>query len=184
PRVPRIWPLGFDASNVAHFEHDGAEVSTFEGTSLHLSLTTWKNPLDWECTGIIDQEIFLPELIVSVQHQGAWVADIDVLGTETDRPDTISFPCGRARNFNASFQSQSTLSIKSWNKFLYPPPCIGVLQTKRSWVARLAAVSILIQQDNGHTALILDDVQGSVCWECIREHYVYLESHWPQRIIL
>ncbi|KAG7121731.1 hypothetical protein HYQ46_010799 [Verticillium longisporum] len=157
PREPRIRPPGFDASRVAHLEYDGAEVNTFERTSLHLSFTTWKIPLDWECTGEIDQEIFLLESVVSVQHQGAWVADIDVLGMETDRPDIISFPCDCERNFNTSSQTQSTVSIKSWDEFLDPPPCIGVLQTKRNWVARLAAVSILIQQGNGHAALILDD---------------------------
>ncbi|EEY23127.1 conserved hypothetical protein [Verticillium alfalfae VaMs.102] len=165
PREPRIRPPGFDASKVAHLEYDGVEVNTFEGTSLHLSFTTWKIPLDWECTGEIDQEIFLLESVVSVQHQGAWVADIDVLGIETDRPDIISFPCDCPRNFNASSRNQSAVSIKSWDEFLDPPPCIGVLQTKRNWVARLAAVSILIQQGNGHAALILDDPSDGLLGE-------------------
>ncbi|KXX77022.1 hypothetical protein MMYC01_202173 [Madurella mycetomatis] len=180
PTEPRIRPIGHDASLVSHAHYDGPLTESFRGTSLHLSFTTWKIPLDWENTGDIDQEIFLLESVVSVQDNGKWVADIDVLGVETDRPDVISFTCD-CESKPLSY-TQNVVSICSWEEFLDQPPCIGVLQTKKNWAARLAAVSILIQQGNGHIAAILEG--GRLCWDCLLEAYEVPESHMPQMIIL
>lgn len=47
PHEPRIRPLGHDASLVSHSPYDGTLSDSFPGTSLHLSFTTWKVPLDW-----------------------------------------------------------------------------------------------------------------------------------------
>lgn len=182
PHEPRIRPLGHDASLVSHAPYDGSLTDSFGGTSLHLSFTTWKVPLDWDNTGDIDQEIFLYESVVSVQDQGKWVADIDVLGIETDRPDVISFSCECEPE--PLSDTQNIVSISSWDEFLDQPPCIGVLQTNKNWAARLAAVSILIQQGNGHTAAILEG--GRLCWDCLRDAYSDPEPEpiLPQRIIL
>ncbi|KAH6616942.1 hypothetical protein F5144DRAFT_623806 [Chaetomium tenue] len=154
PYEPRIRPLGHDASLVSHAPYDGTLSDSFPGTSLHLSFTTWKVPLDWDSTGDIDHEIFLLESVVSVQDQGRWVADIDVLGIETDRPDVVSFSC--ECEHKPLSDTQNVVSISSWEEFLDHPPCIGVMQTNKNWAARLATVSILIQQGNGHTAAILE----------------------------
>jgi hypothetical protein len=51
PHEPRIRPLGHDASLVSHPPYDGTLTDSFQGTSLHLSFTTWKVPLDWDSTG-------------------------------------------------------------------------------------------------------------------------------------
>ncbi|KAK3294491.1 uncharacterized protein B0H64DRAFT_188735 [Chaetomium fimeti] len=180
PTEPRIRSLGHDASLVSHAPYDGPLTEKFRGTSLHLSFTTWKIPLDWDSTGDIDQEIHLIESVVSVQDQGKWVADIDVLGVETDGLDIISFSC--ECESEPSSYAQNVVSISSWEEFLDQPPCIGILQTKKNWAARLAAASILIQQGNGHTAAILKG--GKLCWNCLREAYEDPEPHLPQTIIL
>ncbi|KAH6856272.1 hypothetical protein B0I37DRAFT_389598 [Chaetomium sp. MPI-CAGE-AT-0009] len=180
PTEPRIRSPGHDASLVSHAPYDGPLNERFRGTSLHLSFTTWKIPLDWDSTGDIDQEIYLLESVVSVQDQGKWIADIDVLGVETDGLDTISFSCECEPE--PSSYAQNAVSISSWDEFLDQPPCIGILQTKKNWAARLAAASILIQQGNGHTAAILKG--GRLCWKCLREAYEDPEPHLPQTIIL
>ncbi len=182
PMEPRIRPLGHDASLVSHAPYDGTSTDSFQGTSLHLSFTTWKVPLDWDSTGDIDQEIFLLEAVVSVQDHGRWVADIDVLGIETDRPDVISFNC--ECETKSLWHTENTVSISSWEEFLDQPPCTGVLKTNGNWAARLAAVSILIQQGKGHTAMVLDG--GRLCWDCLREAYSDPEPEpiLPQMIIL
>ncbi|KAK3333049.1 hypothetical protein B0T19DRAFT_115445 [Cercophora scortea] len=183
PLEPRIRPLGHDASLVSHRGYDGAHGNSFKGTSLHLSFTTWTMPLEWENTGEIDQETFLRESVVSVQDNGKWVADIDVLGIEKSCPDVISFQdCDCKSDPNGQALTQNVVSIESWEEFLDKPPCVGVLQTNDNWVARLAAVSILIQQGNGHTAIILD--KGEICWNCLEEAYSDPEPHIPQFIII
>ncbi|KAK3995536.1 hypothetical protein QBC44DRAFT_233425 [Cladorrhinum sp. PSN332] len=180
PPNPRIRPLGHNAPLVSHSPYDGALSDSFQGTSLHLSFTTWRFPLDYETTGEIDQEIFLVESVVSVHHKGEWVADIDVLEIEECRPDLISFPCDCETS--APTSQENVVAIASWDEFLDPPPCPGVLQTNRNWVARLAAVAILTQQGNGHTALILGE--GKLCWKCLCETYSEPEPRLPHRIIL
>ncbi|KAK3692990.1 hypothetical protein B0T22DRAFT_504308 [Podospora appendiculata] len=130
PLEPRIRPLGHDASLVSHRGYDGAHGNSFKGTSMHLSFTTWAMPLEWESTGEIDQETFLRESVVSVQDNGKWVADIDLLGIEKSCPDVISFQdCDCKSNPNGQTLSQNVVSIKSWEEFLDKPPCVGVLQT-------------------------------------------------------
>ncbi|KAK4223914.1 hypothetical protein QBC38DRAFT_372148 [Podospora fimiseda] len=180
PPEPRIRAIGQETPLVSHSPYNGALNDTFQGTSLHLSFTTWKFALDYTTTGEIDQDIFLVESVVSVQHKGKWVADIDVLELEKNRPDVISFPC----NCEASLpkREDNVVAISSWDEFLDPPPCTGVLQTNQNWVARLAAASILTQQGNGHTALILGE--GKLCWKCLCETYSEPEVRLPHRIIL
>lgn len=157
-----------------------------EERRLHLSFTTWKVPLDYGNTGVIDQEIFLLEAVVSVQDKGKWVADFDVLSLEREPPDIISCSCERrtARRPEPLPNTDNILSIESWDEFLDPPPCIGVLHTHGNWVARLAASCALIQQGNGHTVVILRDGENNLCWKCLGREYSDPEPHLPQRIIL
>lgn len=88
PLNAKIRQPSHDASRVSHVAYDYQELDTFGATSLRLSFTGWMMPPDTENT-----EVFLLESVVSVQDNGKWVADLDVLGIERDRPDSIEFPC-------------------------------------------------------------------------------------------
>jgi hypothetical protein len=178
PPEPRIQPLEHDASMVEHRPYDYEVIDSLKGTSLHLSFTAWKMPLDWENTGDIDQDIFLIESVVSVQFQGRWVADIDVLGRETSSPDVLTFRCDCELNQQLGLD---LVSLDSWQELLDLPPCVGVLRANTNWVARLAATSILIQRGQGHQAVIVDG--SRICWACFKDLYSDPEPHFPSIVI-
>ncbi|KAL7913895.1 hypothetical protein GGI35DRAFT_438893 [Trichoderma velutinum] len=184
PLQPRIRAVGHDPRLVEHKPFDGKCIDSFGGTSLHLSFTTWKMPLDWQNTGEIDQEIFLLESVVSVQDNGNWVADIDVIDMEKSCPDVIDDFCcdGNCSVAAAAENHGDKVSIDSWEELLDPPPCIGVFRAKKNWAARLAAASILVQQGKGHSTLIVGDDE-QICWPCLRDSYAEPEPHLPQLII-
>ncbi|KAK5995258.1 hypothetical protein PT974_03657 [Cladobotryum mycophilum] len=179
PAEPRIRPVQHDAGTVEHRPYDYKVIDSLRGTSLHLSFTTWKMPLDWESTGEIDQEVFLLESVVSVQDSGKWVADIDVLNREEVYPEIISFPCQCEVEKQQPWMD--AVSLDTWEELLDLPPCLGVLRASGNWVARLAAASILVQQGHAHSVAI---IQGDrVCWNCLRELYSEPEPHLPQVLI-
>ncbi|QPC69001.1 hypothetical protein HYE67_011232 [Fusarium culmorum] len=179
PIEPRVRPAQHDPSLIDHIKYDNSVVDKLRGTSLHLSFTTWKMPLDWETTGEIDQEVFLLESVVSVQDKGAWVADIDVLEREREGIGTLTFTCG---GLDPHFPADAdAVSLDTWEELLDPPPCVGIFGAKDNWAARLAAVSILIQQGRHHIAIIVDG--DRVCWRCLKETYAEPEPHFPQVLI-
>ncbi|KAH7003117.1 hypothetical protein EDB82DRAFT_469939 [Fusarium venenatum] len=179
PIEPRVRPAQHDPSLIDHLKYDNSVVDMLRGTSLHLSFTTWKMPLDWETTGEIDQEVFLLESVVSVQDKGTWVADIDVLEREREGIDILTFTCGCSDpHFPADADA---VSLDTWEELLDPPPCVGIFRAKDNWAARLAAVSILIQQGRQHVAAIVDG--DRVCWRCLKETYAEPEPHFPQVLI-
>ncbi|OTA58911.1 hypothetical protein K449DRAFT_298336, partial [Hypoxylon sp. EC38] len=154
PLQPRIKPIGFDPMAVDHKVFAGERADRFQAVSMHMSFTEWKMPLDWENTGEIDQEIFLLESVISVQHNGQWIADIDVLQLEKDPPDLFYSDCKSDCATTESLDLREVLRIDTWEELLDPPPETGVLRAKGNWIARLAAVSILIQQSKGNAIVL------------------------------
>src|SRR4051812_5786952 len=124
--------------------------------------------LEWDTTGEIDQEVFLLESVVSVQDNGKWVADLDVLLLEREAPDLFVRACQCPLDATKP-TAQDVVSLDSWNEVLDAPPCVGVLRASNNWVARLAAVSILIQRNAGHAILVL--AKGPICWRCLEDAY-------------
>ncbi|KAK4196907.1 hypothetical protein QBC40DRAFT_208336 [Triangularia verruculosa] len=186
PSQPRIRQVGHDALLVSHADFDGTCLDTFQGTSLHLSFTNWKVPLVPGPMGEIDQEIFLLESVVSVQEQGRWVADIDVLGIERNRSignfNPISFSeCFCQSSGPLLSKPWDAVSISSWEELLDQPPCTGVMQTSKNAVARLAAASILAQIDKAAETMIVEGER--FCWKCCQLMYSGAKSR-PQIIIL
>ena len=182
PLEPRIRADEHNPMLVEHRPYDGRDADSFSGTSLHLSFTTWKMPLDWHNTGEIDQEFFLLESVVSVQDNGRWVADLDVVELETSCPDIVEeFCCTEDCRLAPGAAGKEVVSVDSWAELLDPPPCTGVFRAKRNWVARLAVSSILAQQGKGNSAVILGDER--ICWHCLRELYAVPEAHLPQLVI-
>ncbi|KAI1263177.1 hypothetical protein F5Y18DRAFT_132046 [Xylariaceae sp. FL1019] len=181
PLDPRVRRRTYDPTVVEHKTYDGNRINSFTGVSIHLSFTEWKMPLDWENTGEIDQEVFLLESVVSVMHHGQWVGDIDVLGLEKTGLDIFETDCtGDCRGKHEELPPE-LISIDNWEELLDPPPAVGVFRAKSNWVARLAVASILIQQGNEHSALIIGP--RGICWNCLFSHYSDPEPHIPQIII-
>lgn len=182
PLEPRIRAVDHNPRLVEHRPYDGKYTDSFRETSLHLSFTTWKMPLDWHNTGEIDQEIFLLESVVAVQDNGKWVADIDVLDVEKHCPDVIEqFGCDENCKSGVMDKHDDLVSIDSWEELLDLPPCTGVLRAKGNWAARLAAAAVLSQQGINDGAVIVGD--DKICWCCLRGIYDDPEPHMPQLII-
>lgn len=182
PIQPRIRAIDHNPLLVKHGSYDGSATDSFRETSLHLSFTTWKMPLDWHNTGEIDQEIFLLESVVAVQDNGKWVADIDVLELEKNCPDVIEhFNCDQDCMSDIVESHEDLVSIDSWEELLDLPPCTGVLRAKGNWVARLAAAAVLAQQENDNRAVIVG--VEKICWRCLESTYAEPEPHMPQLII-
>ena len=55
-----------------HAEYDYKRIDKFSGTSLHLTFTKWKLPLsdDHNHHGLVDQDVFIAEAVVSVRDSG------------------------------------------------------------------------------------------------------------------
>ncbi|KAI0401806.1 hypothetical protein F4802DRAFT_396664 [Xylaria palmicola] len=184
PLDPRIRPTRYNPASVEHKLYDGRREDKFQGVSLHLSFTEWKMPLDWECTGEIDQEVFLLESVLSVMHNGKWIGDIDVLGLEKTPLDVFETDCkgdcAPDGDEETSVVKEIT-SLDDWEELLDPPPSVGIFRARSNWVARLAVSSILIQQRSEHCVLIIGGAE--LCWKCLCRHYAYPELHIPQIII-
>lgn len=179
PTEPQIRDPGYDARLVQHRLYDGTRMDAFGRTSMHLSFTSWEAPLDWDSTGEIDQQVFLIESVISVQDNGKWVADLDVLSLERNEFDIITFPCNCERGKRPPVNDIA--SLDSWEELLDPPPSTAVVRASGNWVARLAAVAILVQKDLSHTITVTTD--DDVCWKCLVEHYEEPEPHLPLFII-
>lgn len=182
PLQPRIRAPDHDAALVEHSIFDGQPGDHFKSTSLHLSFTSWKMPLYFKHTGEIDQEVFLLESVISVQHDGKWVADIDVLGLEKEEGiEVLNFGSGCECDIEGPPPGWDIVSIDSWEELLDPPLCLGVFRARKNWAARLAAVSVLVQQKRGYSAAILGD--GPICWSCIINYYTSNDREVPHFII-
>ncbi|KAI2623110.1 hypothetical protein GGR54DRAFT_629717 [Hypoxylon sp. NC1633] len=182
PSNPRIKSIGYDPMAVDHKPFTGERADMFRGVSMHLSFTDWKMPLDWKATGEIDQEIFLLESVVSVQHNGQWIADIDVLGLERYAPGIFYSDCGTDCTTAKSFDQKEVLCVDKWEELLDPPPTTAVLRANGNWSARLAATSILIQKKKTY-AIELVANGDRFCWNCFVKKYSCPEPFLPEFII-
>lgn len=180
PMDPRIRPPTYDSRLVRQHSYDGKCTDKFGGTSLHLSFTNWKFALDWNNAGEIDQQVFLLESVISVQDKGKWVADINVLELESSEPQVIQFRCDCDREAPPPL-TEDILSLESWEQILNPPPSVGIIRSNRNWAARLAAITILAQQRQGHAAVVLGN--DPICWSCLEDLYSEPEPCLPSFII-
>ena len=116
---------------------------SFSDTSLHFSFTNWMFLLSDGEYGIIGQDVFLAETVVSVRDSGHWIADIDVVGARRDNyVFKVACPCND-RNESCS---KAFIWIDTWEELLDPPLAIGIFGAHGDWVARSAAICILKQK--------------------------------------
>ncbi|EZF34078.1 hypothetical protein H109_04459 [Trichophyton interdigitale MR816] len=160
PRNPQIREPKDDYCIVNHAPYDRKRENNFNDTSLHLSFTEWTLPLATADSQTIDQDVFLVESVISVRDRGEWVADLDILGINKSEMlfgNGLDFPSleDDEDDENAMLMYEYT-SIDSWEELLDPPLGVGIFRARGNWVARLAAVSILMQRKKGTDMAIFE----------------------------
>lgn len=166
PQQPaKIRSLSHDFRVVPHVEYDGKRENNYIGTSLHLSFTNWRRPINISSYGAIDEAVSLIECFISVHDRGRWVADLEAF-------------TGRALNVlrprcvcSGSGDAYTPISLDDWEELLDAPDGIGIFRAHKNWAARLAAASIRNQQ--GHeqsTFLIPPDCE--FCPKCLANEFL------------
>ena len=156
---------------INHARFTGQLEDCFKGTSLHLSFTDYKLPIDVGVYGSRDAEIFLLEAVVSVHDSiGKWVADLDVLSA-LDKMSYLFEP-GLGSKRYCTHQSDSLVfnstAVDSWDEFLDKPSTSFVFRARKNWIARLAAATISVQRSD--RTVILPS-EAKICWGCVGENY-------------
>ena len=175
PFSPQIRPLGNQYNLVQHASYDGKREDNFRATTLHLSFTDWKLPVETQGLGArtIDQEACFVESVISVLDSGKWVADLDILSIDfrnLDRLETAE-PC---HGHVEACPEYDYTSLDSWEEFLDDQKNVAFFRAHGNWAARLAAVSILCQKRQGHSFGLLGPEK--FCLQCLNEGMYSHES--------
>lgn len=151
---------------VTHASYDWQRENNFTGTTLHLSFTDWQIPLQAEGYRSIDQDVRIVESVISVLDRGKWVADLDILCIGFDVLTCIAWEHDRhaCETHNLEYDY---VSIDNWDELLDRPEGVGIFRAHGNWAARLAAVSILSQQGQGHSIAVFG--RRNICFKCLEE---------------
>ena len=170
PQEPRVRKLGEDLHAVQHARYNFQREDNFEGTTLHLSFTNWKLPLDVGSRGTIEQDVYFVESVISVHDRGAWVADLDILTAE-HTISRLQLECKCTEDKRQQFQkldfAERFISVDCWEELLDAPGGTGVIRARGNWAARRAAVAILARQGAGQVAVIGERMP---CLQCLSHH--------------
>lgn len=154
----------------------GELTNNFTGTTLHLSFTDWRTPIDvgQSAQGHRNVEAYIYEALVSVHDHGRWIADLDIIDAlgkgcgswdhqwfyksgcthspHTDDPDPFNL-CN----------SDQIVCIQNWDEFLDHPTGPAILMAHENWLARLAAAALAVRR---HDRVIVSD---RMCWDCYKD---------------
>ncbi|KAL4744687.1 hypothetical protein BDW72DRAFT_212275 [Aspergillus terricola var. indicus] len=180
PEKPRIRNRSNQYTAVLHASYDFQRENNFAGISLHLSFTDWRFPLEAGGARTIDQDVLVVESVISVPDRGPWVADLDILCIGFENLCRVVKDCDRHDHDHAAHGLKyDYTSIDNWDELLDIPENVGVFRAHGNWAARLAAISILSQQGQGHSIALFGTKK--VCFKCLeaeREDNVdYLMDH-------
>ena len=167
---PKSWHL------INHMPFDGNLENKFEGTSLHLSFTDYEFPVDVGAHGLRDTLVNLVESVVSVNHKGLNLGDLDILSVYRSKLVTMIRGCGHSSTGEAA-QDVSQLkltSVDSWEEFFDYPLSAEIVRASGNWQARLAIAAASVQR--GHRTLILPQ---EPCLQCLRK---FLKESGPKHI--
>lgn len=194
PPLARSLSTSFRAVTYAPF--NGQREDHFKGTTLHLSFTSQKFPLDYGVTGIVDHQVFFVESVISIHDSGQWVADLDTLkafsiGSEhrlriprRQQQKTCTHPEGMLSSI-----LDGITSIDTWEEALDTSPGVNIIRAHRNWPARLAASVMLSkarrsrresedldsedldatdsEEGLGHERYSILENGDNVCWVCL-----------------
>ena len=149
---------------INHSSFNGKPENCFPETTLHLSFTKYEVPLSVPI-GAVDAEISMIETLVSVHDRKQWIADLDVIASlRCERlfrrlrpPHCVHMDYSPRPSMEMAavqigkITAKRLVSIDSWEELLDPPENlgttnIGVLRACNDWHARLAAMSVSVQQ--------------------------------------
>ncbi|MCJ1380323.1 hypothetical protein MMC17_003426 [Xylographa soralifera] len=166
---------------VNHNEFDGVFQDNFRGTSLHLSLTGYQQPLNVGQHGGRDKEVFYLEAVVAALHDGSWVADLDIWNAVREPNDVqrkliqhLPLVCSHSDAEQADFSYLAKLtSIDKWYEFLDRPQNAMVVRAKGNWTARLAFATATANMEQ---PLVVGSEK--ICWACAK-HLILLHGLNP-----
>lgn len=135
---------------VTYAPFNGRREDNFKGTTLHLSFTSHKFPLDYGVTGIVDHQVFFVESIISIHDSGQWVADLDILEAfGISDEDRVRIPrrlrqkiCTHPEGMLDTVLEGIT-SIDTWEEVLDTCPNVNIIRAHKNWPARLATAVML-----------------------------------------
>jgi hypothetical protein len=166
PHNPRLRGLTDDWRQVRHAKYDFKREDNFRGTTLHLSFTDWKLPLEPQSSGTIDKDVHLMESVISVHDSGEWVADLDLIRFAPSRKNLLDcrYPSEQVQREG----SDCLISIDNWDELIDSPRDIGIFRAKGNWAARLAASSILSRkyEEKGGMFYVCSSLP---CLQCAKE---------------
>ncbi|KAL3454906.1 hypothetical protein BJX64DRAFT_295611 [Aspergillus heterothallicus] len=160
---PSSWQL------VNHFPFDRKFQDNFSDTPLHLSFTDFEMPIDVGVRGLRDTQAVLVETLVSINHRGKHLGDLDILSMFNNELLTIQHQC--LHRSLADRDTQTVLdaeelalclsSLDCWEEFFDPPLKTGIFRATGNWQARLAAAAASVQQ--GKRTFVLPEKPCAVC---------------------
>lgn len=149
---PLIRPLSTSYRAVTYAPFNGRREDNFKGTTLHMSFTSHKFPLDYGVTGIADHQVFFVESVISIHDSGQWVADLDTLEAfRISNEHRMRIPrrrqnktCTHPNDILGSVLDGIT-SIDTWEEVLDTSSGVNIVRAHKNWPARLAA-SVMISK--------------------------------------
>ncbi|OQE40835.1 hypothetical protein PENCOP_c005G01102 [Penicillium coprophilum] len=138
PEEPRMRQPSNEHTAISHVSYDFQRENNFSGTSLHLSFTDWRLPLEAGGDRTIDQGVFVVEAAISVLDRGKWVADLDILCIDFEMLSRIIKECDQHEREDHDLDYDYT-SIDNWDELLDTPEGVGIFRAHGNWAARLAA---------------------------------------------
>ncbi|OTB05970.1 hypothetical protein M426DRAFT_10107 [Hypoxylon sp. CI-4A] len=167
PSAPKLMEYNpADWNMINHEPFDGTFQDSFQGTSLHLSFTDFEMPVDIGVRGLRDTQVILLESLISVDHCGKSVGDINVISL-FNSARIISQCKHRSVSQAKSSSGNDLVSLDCWEEFFDLPAKTGLFRAHGNWQARLAAAAASVQR--GMKTLVLPQ---NACLDCLRHMYV------------
>jgi hypothetical protein len=183
--VRPVDPSSWKVTSTTRF--NGLPENHFGPTSLHLSFTEYYVPVHLTGQQTQDNQLFYLESYVSIHDRGKWIGDIDILqALANPRLTRGRVECRHSREgVHASDQSENSatlLSAESWHDILDPPEEAFVVRAHGSWIARLAASSMMMQMLPGNVMQGVVVCDSDFCWPCELERLPGLHNKQASEI--
>ena len=169
PDILKVADAPDDPRAIQHQAYNNRRENSFAGITMHLSMTDWRVPIPTGPFGLIDQDLFLTEAVVSVHDGGKWYADIDVIAAAVEGTPVLKQSCGCKPEEKRLEPNRNLVCIDTIDELLELPEDDAVFRAKGNWAARLAAVCIWSQKRLPAQLCVLENIDGPLCWKCIEE---------------